>query len=134
MRTSCVVIGRVHHGRKPFAFSTFRLAPQLYEAETLGLAVWSRGGACWLGCADTIRSRALELVASTYTSVIVPTLCEQLGMARDAVLALVASRNWQYDKSKDVVTPTPPPRTKLQTTSQQQLAQLTDYIVHLEDK
>ncbi|XP_013783300.2 COP9 signalosome complex subunit 8-like, partial [Limulus polyphemus] len=83
---------------------------------------------------DATKTRAVQLVAKAYSSIGVDDTASFLGMSSNQVIKGVSSYGWSVDSSSKMILPKRPDSPKEQpTSSEEQLAKLTDFVSFLEN-
>lgn len=83
---------------------------------------------------DELRSRAIDLVASAYSSITLSDLAAMAGITDREAEIISNERGWIIDAETEMVHPTrPPPSSQITTSSEGQLNKLTDYVSFLEN-
>lgn len=83
---------------------------------------------------DELRSRAIDLVANAYSSIILSDLAAMAGISDREAEKISNERGWIIDAETEMVHPTrPPPSSQITTSSEGQLNKLTDYVSFLEN-
>jgi len=57
---------------------------------------------------DAFRLRTINLISKAYTSITLSQAESYLGLSKEELLSVVAQRNWTYEESQQILTPTRP--------------------------
>ncbi|XP_072181075.1 COP9 signalosome complex subunit 8-like [Diadema setosum] len=83
---------------------------------------------------DSIRQRLFHLIGSAYTSIEADQFALYLGMSKEQAINAVQEEGWAYNSESQMILPKKPvPRKEQPVPSEQQIAQLTDFVAFLEN-
>lgn len=76
----------------------------------------------------------MDLIAQAYSSITLDTVSAMTGLPPDICAAACTEKGWQVEADTRMVHPVrPPPETSGQTSSEDQLYKLTDFVSFLEN-
>ncbi|EFA04765.1 COP9 signalosome complex subunit 8 [Tribolium castaneum] len=107
--------------------------PGIYKA--LNAVTWSDGVANIMKqVQDRVRNRSVDLIAQAYSSITLDTVSAMTGLPPDICATACVERGWQVEADTRMVHPVrPTPQTSGQTSSEDQLYKLTDFVSFLEN-
>ncbi|XP_001185403.2 COP9 signalosome complex subunit 8 [Strongylocentrotus purpuratus] len=83
---------------------------------------------------DSIKQRLFQLVGNTYTSIEDDQFASYLGMSKEQAINAVQEEGWSYNSTTQMILPKKPvPSREAPAPSEQQIAQLTEFVAFLEN-
>lgn len=83
---------------------------------------------------DSIRQRLFQLVGNSYTSIEAEQFASYLGMSKEQAINAVQEEGWTFNSTSQMILPKKPvPTREAPVPSEQQIAQLTEFVAFLEN-
>lgn len=83
---------------------------------------------------DNVRARAVNLIAHVYSSIALQMVAEMTGLSAEVAGTACLERGWVVENDTQMVHPIiPPASTSIETSSEDQLYKLTDFVSFLEN-
>ncbi|XP_056634453.1 COP9 signalosome complex subunit 8 [Diorhabda carinulata] len=83
---------------------------------------------------EVVRARAVDLISQAYSSITLDTVSAMTGLPPDICIPACAEKGWTYEADSKIIHPVRKPGEHLgQTSSEDQLSKLTDFVSFLEN-